>query len=175
MQWPVGAPGGEPGGGFSPQPSSPHVPTPPGSPRRWGARGTFAGGESPLGDLGGWESSPDRGADPQGGVGDNGLTAQNVAMLQDAFTTLSLKDKCLIRSGLSAVLGQPLAHGLAENLRDPLGSLDADTVESEVASAITESDVESLDMAMAMMGPDEIAELEKEARVLQKNMKAWIM
>lgn len=41
-------------------------------------------------------SSPDR--DPH-----DGLTQQNVAMLQDAFTTLSLKDKCLIRSGVRHV------------------------------------------------------------------------
>lgn len=40
-------------------------------------------------------SSPDRGDTH------NGLTQQNVAMLQDAFTTLSLKDKCLIRSGVA--------------------------------------------------------------------------
>lgn len=40
---------------------------------------------------------------------------------------------------------------------------------------ITDSDRESLDTAIAMMGPEERVELEKEARVLQKNMKAWMM
>jgi len=48
-------------------------------------------------------------------------------------------------------------------------------VESEVASVLTESDAESLDVAMAMMGPEERVELEREALVIQKNMKSWIM
>jgi hypothetical protein len=137
------------------------------------------------------------------------LTLQNVAMLQDAFTTLSLKEKCLIRSGVanhssqlghfrvggsggfgrsssgsgsldgsvggSSGLGLAAAAWAAPGAAAASATDDSGGVESEVASVITDSDRESLDVAMAMMGPDERAELEKEARVLQKNMKAWIM
>lgn len=38
---------------------------------------------------------------------------------------------------------------------------------AQVASVISESDKESLGVAMAMMGPDELLDMEKEARVLQ--------
>jgi len=142
-----------------------------------------------------------------------GLTLQNVAMLQDAFTTLSLKEKCLLRSGVarhslslglfrgssSSNVSGSLAGSAVGESGDKLGLAAATRaaieaaanaaksehgnnsddgsggVESEVASVITESDKESLDVAMAMMEPNERAEVEKEARVLQKNMKAWMM
>uniref|UniRef100_A0A6U0XRL7 CG-1 domain-containing protein n=1 Tax=Rhizochromulina marina TaxID=1034831 RepID=A0A6U0XRL7_9STRA len=108
------------------------------------------------------------------------LTQQNVQLLQDAFSSLSLKDKCLISKCVSlrseddqAAPPRRLWPGAstreyASEAQDRVGA-------EEVASAITESDKESLDVAMAMMGPDELLDMEKEARILQKNMKAWIM
>lgn len=149
---------------------------------------------------------------PGSSSGHLGLTLQNVAMLQDAFTTLSLKEKCLLRSGVARhSLNLGLSRGISSNASTshdgssgdaPAGKLGlaaatwaaieaaanaaksehgnnsddgSGGVESEVASVITDSDKESLDVAMAMMEPNERAEVEKEARVLQKNMKAWMM
>ena len=139
---------------------------------------------SPIGSPS-FGASPERnngsGNDGDRGPDGDGLTVQNLAMLQDAFTTLSLKEKCLIRSGVAAMLSHQQSamvdgNQASDGADDGGGSVgEGGGVESDVASVITESDVESLDMAMAMMGPEELVELEYEARVLQKNMKAWIM
>jgi hypothetical protein len=164
-------------------------------------------------DVGGGQAAPEKES--------AGLTLQNVALLQDAFTTLSLRDKCLILSGVEAMMatggagrsagggvdrmddaGEPASgfggfsggfgggFGGSSGDRGGGGSFDrssgqagvfdegeeaASGVESDVASVMTESDRSSLDVAMKMMAPEELVELEREARVLQKNMKAWMM
>jgi hypothetical protein len=184
-----------------------YLSTPPASPSFSSSTSPFFDGGSGDGLKTGAEalsSSPSSSLSPSlAAASATGLTQQNVAMLQDAFSTLSLKDKCLIRSGVVAAAQQQqqqqqqqqFENGMAVDAGGGCGALSGAfglgilrrdsgrseellagvDVESEVASVLTESDAESLDVAMAMMGPEELVELEKEALVIQKNMKSWIM
>lgn len=83
----------------------------------------------------------------------------NTAMLQTAFSSLSLHDKCALSLSLA------VKHVSSRSFRSYSTEQKEDDV--DVASVITDSDKESLDVAMAMMSPAERAELEGEARVIQ--------
>jgi hypothetical protein len=46
---------------------------------------------------------------------------------------------------------------------------------SQVQSVLSETDVESLDLAMSMMGPQELAAVEDEVKVIQSNVRTWLL
>ncbi|KAJ8605315.1 hypothetical protein CTAYLR_002348 [Chrysophaeum taylorii] len=77
----------------------------------------------------------------------------NRALLHTAFASLSLHEKC--------------ALSMAEPKKVP-------PVE-DVSSVISDSDKESLDVAMSLMGASELGELEDEARVITANVRSWIV
>ena len=85
-------------------------------------------------------------------------------LLQDAFSSFSLHEKCALSMSLK---------GPAEGA--PVGMHLQATDECDVSSVITESDKESLHVAMSLMEPSELGLLEEEARVIQTNVKGWIM
>ena len=91
-------------------------------------------------------------------------------LLQDAFSSLSLHEKCALSMSLKGPGRAQTAHGLAA-----AGGVLLGADEGDASSVITESDKESLDVAMSLMEPSELGELEEEARVIQSNVKAWIM
>ena len=91
-------------------------------------------------------------------------------LLQDAFSSLSLHEKCALSMSLKGSGRAQTAHGLAA-----AGGVLLGADEGDASSVITESDKESLDVAMSLMEPSELGELEEEARVIQSNVKAWIM
>ncbi|EQC25433.1 hypothetical protein SDRG_16699 [Saprolegnia diclina VS20] len=89
----------------------------------------------------------------------------NRKLLLGAFSTMSLHDKCALSLGTkrrSNSLGDYDEH-------------DSDHDKIEVSSVMDDSDVTKLEAAMQLMGPDELALLEEEARVIQSNVRAWLL
>lgn len=115
--------------------------------------------------------------------------AGNLNLLQTALSSLSLTDKC----ALSLSLG-PLPSGGNLRLNDSkdfelptaFGSF-SPTTESgsklfedidsvfDSQSVLSESDMESLDVAMSMMGPQELEKVESEVKLIQSNVRTWIL
>jgi hypothetical protein len=48
-------------------------------------------------------------------------------------------------------------------------------VQVGLASVLADGCRETLDAAMSLMGPEEISHLEDEARVIQHNVRAWLL
>jgi hypothetical protein len=46
---------------------------------------------------------------------------------------------------------------------------------TQVQSVLSENDVESLDLAMSMMGPQELSAVEDEVKVIQTNVRTWLL
>mmetsp|Transcript_15268 Transcript_15268/g.22982 ORF Transcript_15268/g.22982 Transcript_15268/m.22982 type:complete len:868 (+) Transcript_15268:91-2694(+) len=88
--------------------------------------------------------------------GETGVS--NMTLLQGALSSLSLTDKC----ALSLSLG-----GGQSGARTP--------DDFEVQSVLSETDKESLDLAMSMMGPQEINAVEEEVRLIQSNVRTWLL
>ncbi|OQR90330.1 calmodulin-binding transcription activator [Achlya hypogyna] len=88
----------------------------------------------------------------------------NRKLLLGAFSTMSLHDKCALSLGTKR-RGNSLAD---------LDDRDSEH-DMEVSSVMDDSDVGKLEAAMQLMGPDELALLEEEARVIQSNVRAWLL
>ncbi|KAF0683271.1 Aste57867_24703 [Aphanomyces stellatus] len=89
----------------------------------------------------------------------------NRKFLLGAFSTMSLHDKCALSLGTKRrgnSIGDPFDDYTSEN-------------ELEVSSVMTDNDDGKLMAAMELMGPDELALLEEEARVIQNNVRAWLL
>ncbi|ETV74709.1 hypothetical protein, variant 1 [Aphanomyces astaci] len=87
----------------------------------------------------------------------------NRNFLLGAFSTMSLHDKCALSLGTKR---------RSSSLGDPF---DEDN-ELEVSSSVmTDTDDGRLMAAMELMAPDELALLEEDARVIQHNVRAWLL
>lgn len=109
---------------------------------RCGSRGS-SGIASPL------HATPTDESTVVGGGSGSSERMSTIALLHGALSALSLTDKC----ALSLSLG---STGGAGN-RTPLSDTDF-----EVQSVLSETDKESLDLAMSMMGPQELTAVEEE-------------
>jgi hypothetical protein len=101
------------------------------------------------------------GHDPQGrGSVCDSTTSQ---LLQTTFSSLSLHEKCAVSLSLTP-RGSRCAAGASEAQADVSSS-----------SILSEDERGLLQCAMSMMGPEELGELEKQARIIQQNMRAWAL
>ena len=107
----------------------------------------------------------------------------NLNLLQAALSSLSLTDKCALSLSL-APNTSPRASNLDESMESEISNVfmpgrspEANDIDSmfDSQSVISESDKESLDVVMSMMGPHEIEKVESEVKVIQNNVRAWIL
>ncbi|ETW03134.1 hypothetical protein H310_05556 [Aphanomyces invadans] len=91
----------------------------------------------------------------------------NRNFLLGAFSTMSLHDKCALSLGTKR-RGNSIGG-------DPFDDYAPSDNELEVSSVMTDTDDGRLMAAMELMGPDELALLEEEARVIQNNVRAWLL
>jgi len=166
-----------------------------------------------------------------GGGGGVGSMSQKQMLLHDAFSSLSLADKCALSLSLSATTEQqhqqqqqqqqvhhqpqnytmsadvsfksssPKSNHSFGNISDCGGDGDGgggggrgidggdygeggepingywsnDDLDMDMQSMLSESDKESLDVAMSMMGQKELLQLEDEARRIQNNVRGWLL
>lgn len=96
----------------------------------------------------------------------NSTSEINKALLHTAFASLSLHEKCALS------IAEPKIAKLAP-APAPVTTSNESSV--EVTSVISDSDKESLDVAMSLMGASELRELEDEARVITANVRSWIV
>lgn len=103
--------------------------------------------------------------------------SESSALLIDAFSSLSLHDKCALSLSLSNMDMEQVAQegkGGSQEKKSPLNRRER-SPEVDMAMAMDVKNKESLDVAMSLMGPGELAKLEDEARVIQNNVRAWIL
>mmetsp|Transcript_3319 Transcript_3319/g.5153 ORF Transcript_3319/g.5153 Transcript_3319/m.5153 type:complete len:594 (-) Transcript_3319:307-2088(-) len=98
-------------------------------------------------------SSPRRGT-----AGGGGSTTQ---LLKTVFSSLSLHDRCAISMCLSTTK------------EDPEGELSEK--EEGIPGVLSAEDRGRLDAAISMMGNEEKEKLEEQAKVIQQNMRAWVL
>jgi hypothetical protein len=105
-----------------------------------------------------------------------------VNLLQVALSSLSLTDKVALSRSLQSIQA-PSAAGTG-GARSPRAdsaqaapSAAQDDLDSilESQSVWSESDKESLDVAMSLMGPQELARVEEEVKLIQNNVRAWLL
>lgn len=96
----------------------------------------------------------------------NSTSEINKALLHTAFSSLSLHEKCALS------IAEPKIAKLAPA---PAPVTRSNESSVEVTSVISDSDKESLDVAMSLMGASELRELEDEARVITANVRSWIV
>lgn len=136
-------------------------------------------------------------------------STSTATLLQNAFSSLSLTDKCALSLSLNATAASPCItpresaassrrgsfgvastsvggvgvgasedefesndNGVAIERR---GSLGSENWEGEVRGVISESDQESLGVAMSLMAPNELEQVEEEVVVIQNNVRAWLL
>lgn len=98
----------------------------------------------------------------QQGMGDHATTFSG--------KRFSLKGGAAAGTGVGVGVGSgPLSLGGA--LMAPAATEDI----SDIQSVISETDKESLDAAMAMMGPVELEQVEEEVRKIQNNVRGWLL
>ena len=79
-------------------------------------------------------------------------------LMHEAFSSLSLADKC----AFSISLG----HG---------NNAKSENSDIEIQSVLSGTDLESLDIAMSMMGKGELDEVESEVKRIQNNVRGWLL
>ncbi|KAH9086852.1 hypothetical protein Ae201684P_000270 [Aphanomyces euteiches] len=89
----------------------------------------------------------------------------NRKFLLGAFSSMSLHDKCALSLGTKR---------RSNSISDPFDDYTSEN-ELEVQSVMTDNDEGKLLAAMELMGPEELALLEEEARVIQNNVRAWLL
>lgn len=97
----------------------------------------------------------------------------NKLLLNDAFSSLSLADKCAFSLSFSPRLDDGETDHDMNSSR--IGSIIDDSIDIEMQSVLSESDKESLEVAMSMMGVNELNELEIEASRIQNNVRGWLL
>lgn len=123
------------------------------------------------------DAAPPLSSSPNSGH-DSTLSMNNMALLHGALSSLSLTDKC----ALSLTL-QNQSTGVSNERRtlSVLGVTGGDSIgqghseDFEVQSVLSENDVETLDLAMSMMGPQELSAVEDEVKVIQSNVRTWLL
>lgn len=107
-----------------------------------------------------------------------------VNLLQVALSSLSLHDKCALSKGLESMgvftgaaspdhPSSPASHGgLVPAARGPLLSEDHGF---DSQNAWSESEQQSLKVAMSNMGPGERAKMEEEVKLIQNNVRMWLL
>lgn len=111
----------------------------------------------------------------------------NLNLLQAALSSLSLTDKCALSLSLGPSPSSPRMHdsmdvelpmNFGSNFANSDGGSkifeDIDAV-FDSQSVLSEIDMESLDVAMSMMGPQELAKVESEVKLIQSNVRTWIL
>lgn len=93
-------------------------------------------------------------------------SALPIAFLQDLYSSLSLQDKC----ALALSLDQQGDSGGPDDLAD--GTLDLDV---QSVSALSEGDRDSLHTALGLMGDSELLQVEREVRLIQNNVRGWLL
>lgn len=109
----------------------------------------------------------------------------NINLLQAALSSLSLTDKCALSLSLGPAVSGGNHRGIESMELDVVSTKglssdgnklfkDIDSV-FDTQSVLSESDMESLDVAMSMMGPQELDRVESEVKLIQNNVRAWIL
>jgi hypothetical protein len=113
--------------------------------------------------------------------GDNNRTSESLSqspslddlnklLLNNAFTSLSLADKCAFSLSLT-----PGERDSDMNSSIRSDSIIDDSIDFEMQSVLSEIDKGSLDVAMSLMGINELNELEMEASRIQNNVRGWLL
>ncbi|OQR89239.1 calmodulin-binding transcription activator, partial [Thraustotheca clavata] len=89
----------------------------------------------------------------------------NRKLLLGAFSNMSLHDKCALSLGTKQRRSNSTAECEEHESEHDM----------EVNSVMDDNDAGKLEAAMQLMGPDELALLEEEARVIQSNVRAWLL
>lgn len=95
----------------------------------------------------------------------DGADSQNLSFLYGAISSLSLAEKC--------ALSKSFGSSVTNNHVNTLGNASVENF--EVQSVLSETDKESLSHAMLMMSPDELSVVEEEVRLIQNNVRAWLL
>jgi hypothetical protein len=122
-----------------------------------------------------------------------------VNLLQVALSSLSLHDQCALSKGLGSMgvfssppspsrgvgpdgcgdgqsvhsLPPPAPRASAFSLSPPSSLLPGDGFDSQ--GAWSESEQHSLEVAMSKMGPRELAKMEEEVKLIQNNVRTWLL
>lgn len=115
-------------------------------------------------------------------------TSLTAMLLQETFNTLSLTDKCALSLTLGKADMVPVSspssssslpgserkrRSSSKTITSAGGACDEDM--SDIQSVISETDMETLDAAMSMMGDMEIQQVEEEVRRIQNNVRGWLL
>lgn len=101
-------------------------------------------------------------------------SGSNLTLLQTALSSLSLTDKCALSMSLSNI-HQSSNSVCRSPPMSPRDHLKQSYDEFEVQSVWSESDKESLDVAMSLMGPHDLEKVEEEVKLIQNNVRAWLL
>lgn len=100
----------------------------------------------------------------------------NMSLLHGALSSLSLTDKCALSLTLQGQTSSKTSSHLESSFSGESGAHGCRTPDDfEVKSVLSESDVESLDLAMSLMGPQELCAVENEVKVIQSNVRTWLL
>jgi len=93
-------------------------------------------------------------------------SVEATTLLQNAISSLSLHDKCAL--SLSLNIKSEQNDGDQSAMEDEMMELDSKSV-------LSDNEIESLGVVISMMAPDEKSRLEEEVRVIQQNIRAWVV
>lgn len=111
-------------------------------------------------------------------------------LLQNAFSSLTLTDKCALSLSLSGGVESSTGPGgpmdsprskpssVANSRRSSCSVFfggDEEETQSLGGGVISDSDFESLGVAMSLMAPNELQQVEDEVRVIQNNVRSWLL
>ena len=96
-------------------------------------------------------------------------SASEREIFKDMFNDFSLKDKVALSQSLGRSADSDMDGGSST-----FGGLD-DDFDLDMQSVLSESDKESLNEAMRVMGTNELAEVSQEVQSIQKNVRMWML
>ena len=96
-------------------------------------------------------------------------SASEREIFKDMFNDFSLKDKVALSQSLGRSADSDMDGGSST-----FGGLD-DDFDLVMQSVLSESDKESLNEAMRVMGTNELAEVSQEVQSIQKNVRMWML
>jgi len=103
------------------------------------------------------------------------LDLRQNSLLYDAFASLSLADKCAFSLSLGGNSSSNIDIEGNKTLRVTMSGDVSDDNDFDVQSVLSETDKESLDVAMSMMTESELGKVEAEVRVIQNNVRTWLL
>ncbi|KAG5178670.1 hypothetical protein JKP88DRAFT_329414 [Tribonema minus] len=115
-----------------------------------------------------------------GGGGGGAGADSTTQLLHTAFSSLSLHEKCAVSLSLSSGTPTKGGRGAAAGVAAAAGGAGGEEAGRGVdggdfSGVMSATDKGRLDAAMSMMGPEELEELEGQARKIQQNLRAWAL